>query len=364
MLLYSILIHNRLNCLLLAVLLIPGLPVPAQENKKKTARQRETDTSFVKEYNKEITGRIYLSQKYTSLRMPGSSQAGSFLYRPNTTLNLGIGATYRSFSLNLAYGFPGLNGDGSERGKTRYLDMQAHLYGRKIVTDFFGQFYRGYYMTPRNYISGLEGYYIRPDLKIRMVGSAVYYVFNHRRFSYRAGLIQNEWQTKSAGTFLLGGEFYYGVLKSDSSMVPGSLQSVFPQAEVDRLRFVNIGPGGGYAYTFVYKTNWFATGSLTVNFPADFVREHTPAEHRDQISLTPNFLTRLAVGYNSRRWIYSASVVQGVVSARGSYNPNAYTIRTGNYRINVSRRFTPTSKSRKILKPIDKVLQAPKEITQ
>ncbi len=322
----------------------------------------ETDTGYVRSYDQEITSRIYLSQKYTSLKIPGSSKAASFRYRPNTTLNLGIGATYRSFSLNLAYGIPGLNGDGSQRGNTRYLDLQAHIYGRKVVADFFGQFYKGYYLSPKDYISGYEGFYIRPDMRIRMVGGAVYYIFNHSRFSYRSGLIQNEWQTRSAGTFLAGAEFYYGVVGSDSTIIPAALQAEFAQSNVGRLRFINIGPGLGYAYTFVYQTNWFATASLTVSFPLSFVKEESSLTDKNKTGITPNLLGRIAIGYNSRRWIYSASVVQSSVSAKGSYSSGLYVIRTGNYRLNISRRFTLSKKGRKIMKPVDRLFEAPGQI--
>lgn len=324
----------------------------------------ETDTAYVKSYVNEITGRVFLSQKYTGLRVPGTSTVPDFRYRPNTTLNLGIGATYRSFTLNFAYGIPLLNGNSTERGKTRYIDLQAHLYGRKVVIDLFGQFYKGYYVSPKDFIQGFPGYYIRPDLTIHLIGGSVYYAFNYRKFSYRAGFIQNEWQCRSAGTFLLGGDVYYGAVNSDSLLIPPEIAYQFPQGGIKRFRFFNIGPGGGYAYTFVYKRNWFATGSLTVNIPIDFVKESTHTDEKTKTSVSPNFMARLAVGYNSRRWVYTASLVNSMVTADGAYNEGMYRISTGNYRLTVARRFTLDRKARKTMQPVDKVLSAPKEITK
>lgn len=333
-----------------------------QLNSRKVNSVSETDTSYVKPYDKEITTRIFLSQKYTSIRVPGSSTESSFSYRPNTTLNLGVGATYQSFSFNLAYGLPFLNADNDKRGKTKYVDLQAHLYGRKFVIDLFGQFYKGYYIYPKDYIVGFPGYYIKPDVGVKMIGGSIYYVFNRRKFSYRASLLQNEWQAKSAGTFLLGGDVFYGVINSDSLVIPPEIASQLPQGSVKRIRFLNIGPGGGYAYTFVYKRNWFATGSLTINIPIDFVKENAYTGDKDKVSISPNYMYRIALGYNSRRWIYTISVVNGTVSASGSYNEGNYSIRTGNYRLTVAKRFTLNRKTRKAMKPVDKVLEAPKEI--
>jgi hypothetical protein len=324
----------------------------------------ETDTSFVKPYERELTGRIFLSQKYTSLLVPGSSTEAIFRYKPNTRLNIGIGATYRSFSLNFAYGVPFLNNDNGIRGKTRYADFQAHIYGRKLVVDFFGQWYKGYYVSPKDYITGIPGYYLRPDLGIRMTGLSGYYVFNNRKFSYRASLLQNEWQTKSAGTFLLGAEMYYGVINSDSTIIPEEIANQFPQGSVKRLRFLTVGPGGGYAYTFVFKRNWFATASLAVSLPVDFVKENGHNGDKDKISFSPNYMYRLAIGYNSRRWSYTASLVNSTLTAVGSYNEGAYRISTGNYRLTVAKRFTLNRKMRKAMTPVDKVLSTPKEITK
>lgn len=324
----------------------------------------ETDTSFVKPYDREITARIFLSQKYTSILVPGSALESNFRYRPNTSLNLGIGATYRSFSVNLAYGFPLFNSDNELRGKTKYIDLQAHVYGRKVAVDFFGQVYNGYYLSPKNYVAGFPEYYKRPDIKVRLLGGSAYYVFNNRKFSYRASLIQNEWQTHSAGTFLLGGEVYYGTINSDSTIVPIEIADKFPQGSVKRLRFANIGPGGGYAYTFVYKKNWFATGSLQVNIPIEFVKENAYTGDKSRIGFSPNYIYRIALGYNSRRWIYTVSLVNGTVTSTGSYNEGIYRISTGNYRLTVAKRFTLNRRARKAMTPVDKVLSAPKEITK
>jgi hypothetical protein len=337
------------------------LQAPAIAHKLKPAPAAR-DTSFVKSYDREITGRFFFSQKYTGLRVPGTANMAAFRYRPNTTLNTGLGATYRSFTLNLAYGLPGINGDGSERGTTRYLDAQAHLYGSKVVIDLFAQLYNGYYLAPKNFVTGFEGFYLKPDLRIRLFGGSAHYVFNNSKFSYRASLIQNEWQTRSSGTFLLGGDIFYGTVNSDSVVVPGEIAHYFPQGNVRRIRFINIGPGGGYAYTFVYKRHWFATGSVTVNFPLDFVKETTYLEHKNHVSITPNFLYRLALGYNSRRWIYTASVVNSTVSLRGSYNSHAYRMNTGNYRLTLARRFSVNRKVRKVMQPVDDVLSLPQEL--
>ena len=107
----------------------------------------ERDSSYVESFDDQLTLRTYLSQKYTIFNVNGKGNQYFLQYRPNTNLNLGLGATYRGLTINLGYGFKFLNKD-SDKGTTKYLDLQSHLYGKKWRIDGFGQFYKGYFLFP------------------------------------------------------------------------------------------------------------------------------------------------------------------------------------------------------------------------
>jgi len=90
-------------------------------------KQRDHDTTYYVSYREKLTARIYLSRKYTTLKLnpPSNSVAPEMKYVPNTTLNLGIGGTYRSLTINIGVGITKFNPD-DLRGKTTYLDLQSH----------------------------------------------------------------------------------------------------------------------------------------------------------------------------------------------------------------------------------------------
>ncbi len=73
------------------------------------------DSAYYNSYVDQITSRFYFSQKYTKLNIKDSENNVELDYRPNTTLNMGIGASYKWFTLNLAYGFKFLNQQRRER---------------------------------------------------------------------------------------------------------------------------------------------------------------------------------------------------------------------------------------------------------
>lgn len=311
----------------------------------------QTDSAYYTSYPDQVTGRFYFSRKYTALQVNDAGRGIDLDYQPNTTLNAGIGATYRSFTLNLAYGFPFLNRD-EGRGKTDYLDLQGHFYGRKSTIDLFGQFYNGFYLSPKGKGRSDGEFYLRPDLQLREFGGSYQYLFNHRRFSYRAAFLQNEWQRKSAGTFLLGGEFFVGRASADSSIYPG-LISPLGAPTATALRFYEFGPNFGYAYTVVIAKHFFITGSLSLSMDYNFTEYEDGDRSFSEKGLSPNSIFRLFAGYNSARSAFSFTFTNSRVSL-SSGETNDVSINTGNVRLNYVRRFEAGPKMKRWLRPLER----------
>lgn len=313
------------------------------------------DSTYYTSFAKDITARFYFSRKYTRLELERAEGVSKFVYEPNTSLNMGIGATYQSLTLNLAYGFGFLNND-KEKGKTKYLDLQSHLYGRKWTIDLFGQFYKGYYLQPKGLAAkDGESYYIRPDLHINLMGISVYRLLNPERFSYRAAMLQNERQEKSSGSFLLGLETYYGEVKADSSLVPTELANRYRQTGVRKLLFARVGPGAGYAHTFVIQKQFFVSASLTANLGVCYIRQ-SGVTKGDKVTVNPSYIYRLVAGYDKSNFNINFSVVGNQLVLKTVTTEDRYFITTGNYRLTFAKRFTPGARLKKRLHPIDKLL--------
>ena len=313
------------------------------------------DTSYYKTYPEHVSGRFYFSRKYTGLALRDEGSGQDYLYMPNTTLNMGVGATYKMLTLNLAYGFGFLNPE-KGKGETKYLDAQAHVYPRTMVIDLFLQLYRGYYLTDGLGAPADQPYLLRPDMKIRKVGASVQHVFNHRRFSYRAAFLQNEWQKKSAGTFLLGAEMYGGMAQEDAFLVPSQLMND-PGRNFETIRFFEFGPNAGYAYTLVIREHFFITGSASTNLGLGYAKLRGAFGERTQWGINANYFLRGFVGYNSSRWSVNANYVHNNVGLeKNSGFSNA--LMTGNYRFNIIYRFLPGPGLKKRLRGVDRVLEA------
>ncbi|RYY54700.1 MAG: DUF4421 domain-containing protein [Chitinophagaceae bacterium] len=322
-------------------LLIPCM-LAVQLLAAQVARPAKESDDYYQVFEEKLTGRVYLAKKYTSLFLGGPEGIQDLRYKPNTLTTLGVNASYKSLSLSLGTGFGFLNPHKDARGKTRSFDFQTHIYPRDWVTDIYAQFYKGYYLNvgapPGTNDKTFE---TRPDIRARLVGISVYRLFNGQNFSYRAGFLQTEWQKKSAGSFLLGAEIYYGSVKGDSALVPTRANSFYPQQGVKRFRLLEFGPGAGYAYTFVFEEHLFATGSLTFNSGLSLVKEEGINGSANRTTLSPNATFRGVIGYNSEEWAVTASLLHNTTNAKGRSSNELYSLRTGDFRITIAKRFTP-----------------------
>ncbi len=342
----------------LLTILFSGFYFFSQAQPKNQAPQPDHDTSYYQSYRNKLTGRAYLSRKYTLLKLkPPEGEASQMTYRPNTTLNVGIGATYRSVTLNIGIGVNSFNPH-HEKGKTHYLDLQTHFYARKWNFDLLGEFYRGYYLSPQGLASpDGKSYYVRSDMAVQFGGVAAYRVLNQKKFSYQAALVQNEWQKKSAGSLVVGGETYYGTIHGDSSIAPALVDPVYAQKGIHKVHFFEIGAGIGYAYTLVFDQHFFLLGSATVNLDFRYTREKEINKNADKFDFTPNFIFHAGAGYNTAKWGLSVLWVGDEIHIKGGSSSYQYLIRTGNYRLIYAKRFTINHKVRKVLQPINDLIE-------
>jgi hypothetical protein len=263
---------------------------------------------------------------------------------------MGVGATYNWATLNLAYGFGFLNRD-EAKGKTKYLDLQTHLYGRKLIIDAFGQFYSGFYVRKDEIQEGASGYYLRPDIKVRYLGASGQYLFNHKRFSYRASFLQSEWQKKSAGSLLAGIEFFLGRSKADSSIVPAVIRGQANEIDLNQVDFFDIGPNIGYIYTFVFKKHFYITGQATISLDYGIHTFRMNGENVRSSTFSPNSSFSFFTGYNSKTWALSFIFVNKNISIASGEDQNV-DFNTGNLRFNIVHRFVPRGKTKRVLKEV------------
>ena len=307
-------------------------PVRAQQMKK-----AKYDSNYILNYQEKFGLRILASQKYASVNLRSAVDGHNLHYHANPKLNLGIGGSYKNVTLNLTLGAGYLNNN--DIGKTKGIDFQIHFTPYKWEIDLLTSFHKGNYLSPKGYLSANpEKYYYRPDVKLDLIGIAAYRVANPQRFSPEAALTQTDWQIKSAGSLLYGGEANYGLLKGDSSVFPANSVHDINSNKVNKIEFINVGVGIGYAYTLVIEKHYFISGSIIGNVDLNTTTEDALQGNKTKTNIGASAIYKTAIGYNSGEWSISGNVSGNALTANHVYSSKDYIYNSGIFRLSLAKK--------------------------
>ncbi|MCH5599765.1 DUF4421 domain-containing protein [Niabella ginsengisoli] len=142
--------------------------------------------------------------------MNAPDAAHSFRYQSNSPGRFGFSGGHDFLTLAGTFGVGTIDPLYSkEKGKTKQLNLQLAITGRKILADIYFQKYKGLYADADNFSVFNNGnFYIRPDIETRLYGTTVTLIDKSRKFTAQAPFLLDARQKKSAGSILYGGEFF------------------------------------------------------------------------------------------------------------------------------------------------------------
>lgn len=165
----------------------------------------------------------------------------------------------------------------------------------------------------------------------------VYYVFNHRHFSYPAAYAQSTVQRKSCGSWMLGLGFTKQRINFDYSRLPqellvtptegdGTTKGLIDELKINKINYHSFNVSGGYAYNWVFARNCLFSLSL---MPAiGFKQAHGEQLRGEDIwlnmkNLKFDFLGRSGLVWNNTHYFAGASLVTHLYD----YQKNTYNVR-------------------------------------
>jgi len=315
------------------------------------------DPEYITDLYDRLTLRLYGSNKFTRYSLGEGGRREDVLYKSNSNYNVGVGFNYRSLALNIGFPAPGINNDRDEKGRTKFLDLQAYVYARKVNLDLYAQTYKGYYLAQNDVLGyrPAQTYLLRPDLHTRNVGINLERIFNHRRYSFRAAYLQNEYQQRSAGTFLAGGGLHYLHVTADSAVIPTRLAEgpLGETGAADAGRFnksqvASAAVHGGYAHTLVISRHLFLMGQVMLGVGANYTRLSDPTPSPDAeasgVNIHLNGIVRAGLGYQGSEWFAGMYFVTNVLHSPSPINGLWQRYETGLVRVAVARHFGLSAK--------------------
>lgn len=306
---------------------------------------KDTEVYFT-DLTDQLAIRLYSLTKSNSLNIKNENT--NYILRPNGKTNLGIGFNYKFIGIGISIGLPQSQNRIKEYGKTTAFDLQVSVFGSWFGFDGYIQSYKGYYLSnPKDFVNWDNEYQPQiPDMSISSIGLMGFYIFNNKKFSYKAAYNKTQIQNRGAGSFILGIFAHTDAGRTENGFIPkeikDSIQTDFDLSEFD---LGSIGVSAGYMYTFVIKKKFSINLSLIPGFGVQKVSLKA-LDGAGSIKTQPaaQLLVRASLGYEFK-WFYAGFVSSNVFR---NFKYNNYNIDLGTTRIRfyIGKRFDVSKKKK------------------
>lgn len=315
------------------------LALPAQ------ARRERSDSTYIREFPGTVTVRTFTGEKIAAFRLTDRTRDENLQFRPNNALTLGFGATIRGLGLNFSFKLPYHDAKEELYGKTHRLDLQVHRYRSRFAFDAYLQRYRGFHLNDKADVTSITGpqeYPYYPDLRSTNISVSGMYLFNGQRYSLRSIVNQQDWQLRSAGSWMVGGVVFAHVLgNGDSAILPANLAKADFLGSPDAKELLNYGITGnvGYGYNFVIRRHWLISLSGDAGVGVGYSEAtgmQGDKQHRWGALINTN--ARMGGGYSTNKWFAGFYAIYRTDIFQLPYDDSQLSISQGIFRVAVARR--------------------------
>ncbi len=221
-------------------------------------KQTDFDTTYITSHKHKLTITIPFSRKYYGFSVKDLQTNSIARFSPNSNYHIGFNFS----NIILTFGFvPAINfGARPERGKTKSVDFQFTLIGKRVITDINYQNYKGFYIHNsadfNSLAPTLNEFILRPEINAEAFGVNTMFVYNHKKYSLRGAFSFTDVQRKSSASFMTGLYHSRVVFSSqDSFFIKPPLTAFFSEQvnNINSLSIIDVGVSAGYGYNIVYK---------------------------------------------------------------------------------------------------------------
>ena len=282
------------------------------------------DSNYIEDYTGWLTTRLYALYQNAAF-IVSTDEVDNIVFQPNTNIKVGIAAFYKWFGVGLSINNPFYQFQESTYGKTRSIDLRINAFGRAVAAEFFIQEFKGFYIKIPNPPN--RDYYILPDMNLVSIGAYAYWIYNSRKFSFRAAFVQNERQVRSAGSFMIRPGISYYSISSDTGIIPGEIINIYHIKHdeiITRGQFYSISLAPGYSYTLIFLKNAYINAAVfpgvswvTYSYDGKY-DSYSRADFVFQLGL------RVAAGYNTKKWYVGGSVITSFNDLDASWSNSSF----------------------------------------
>lgn len=282
------------------------------------------DTNYVEPQAYNFTLMLQNTNTYETYKL-GFPNGRSITFSPKPSIKLGPYFGWRWIFLGYTIDFARLSDDDHKQ------DFSLSLYSNQLGVDLFyrksGDVYK---ITDLRLGHGIDTSPMKDvtfnGFQSSVKGFNLYYIFNHKKFSYPAAYSQSNIQRRSAGSALVGIGYTHHKLSIDwdefRSLASSRLGEDLVEREIDstmmagKVNYYDISVSGGYAYNWVFAHNWLLDVSLTVGLAYNQAKNENRSilfqdfiENFDIKNINADLVSRVGLVYNNMRWYAGLSAV-------------------------------------------------------
>ena len=284
-----------------------------------------TDENYIESQHYNYT--VMLQNTNTYERYTLSNKDGqSISFAPDVTYRLGPYVGWRWVFLGYAIDLKNI-GFGSSHSPKKGFSLS--LYSSLLGVDLFWRQTGNDYHIKRLYLGdGIDTTPVRgvdfDGLKSSVKGFNLYYIFNHRRFSYPAAYAQSTVQRRSAGSWLAGIGYTQHTLEVDweklEQVVVDKMGEEFGgnidnKLRFGRVKYTDVSGSCGYAYNWVFAKDFLFNASLSMALAynqslGDVEREESKKTREFSFrNFNLDGIGRFALVWNNTHWYAGSSII-------------------------------------------------------
>lgn len=167
------------------------------------AQNDSLQNSYFKSYDDKITASVYYLDTSNSFQIASNGQDPKIFLNliPNRREQIGFNLNYKIIDISIGFA-PKFLSENKGDSHSKNFNFNTRFYYKKWMQSFTFISQKGFYVSDDNITAQL------PSMRTTKIGGTTSYVFNDK-FSFKTLVSQNEWQTKSSGSFIPTFSFYY-----------------------------------------------------------------------------------------------------------------------------------------------------------
>ncbi|TDO83939.1 uncharacterized protein DUF4421 [Flavobacterium chryseum] len=290
------------------------------------AQKDSLQNPYFKSYDDKVTASIYYLDTSNNFQI-GFDSEGQKKYldlNPNRKEQLGVSISYKFVDISFGFApkFFDVNKDNSD---SKLVSFNTRFYYKKWMQSFTFINQKGFYASEENISVDF------PRMRTTKIGGTTSYIFNDK-FSYKTLVNQNEWQTKSSGSFIPTFSFYYTNLNLNNE----------PNSSNGDIYVFSLAPS--YFYNFVINDRILIGAGIAFGAGINDIDGDTSALYELDLNLK--------LAYNRDRFFAFASLntlnfIQNDTAAE-RLNDNISTVK-----FSIGYRFDPPSKVKEIYEKVN-----------